>query len=166
MNVASSRDAETCWYRSTISSYYQCSADSTIKHRNSRHTFGSIIMSQSKLYQLESCPDELVDGVLGFVDHEALPALSLCSRRLHRLTERHLYSIFKQTSREAHALPNFLRTIMNKPHLADFVKHYIGAATNRRITATETHVAKVLSLTGQTVRVLLIRPRLRSNQAV
>jgi len=73
-----------------------------------------------------SLPDELVIVIIHQIDRSSLHAVSLCDTRLHALAEPVLYSTFEQTGTRGEGLFFFLRTLLAKPHLGRYVKHFVG----------------------------------------
>ncbi|PVH88975.1 hypothetical protein DL98DRAFT_580521 [Cadophora sp. DSE1049] len=75
---------------------------------------------------LQNLSDELLLEIVKFVKvggrNKDLSQLALCSQRLNGITTPLLYRDIFQT--EPQALPSLLRTILNKPHLGDYVVTY------------------------------------------
>ncbi|PVH74360.1 hypothetical protein DL98DRAFT_658842 [Cadophora sp. DSE1049] len=78
---------------------------------------------------LNQLPEELLAEVLRNIDNvEDRLQVSLTSQRLHEAVEPILYSSFRQTGREATGA--FIRTILEKPHVARFVKSFTAHSIN------------------------------------
>jgi hypothetical protein len=76
-------------------------------------------------------PNEILEEIWRYLDcPKDLGNLSRCSKRLHWICLPFLYATFKQTGRGA--LPAFIRTIIEKPHLIEYVR-------NIKVTALDNH---------------------------
>jgi hypothetical protein len=69
----------------------------------------------------DSLSAEIALEILSLAMRTDLQNLSLCSRRLYNLTQPLLYETFQQTGIDA--IPNLIRSIIEKPHLAGYIKH-------------------------------------------
>jgi len=75
----------------------------------------------------EVLANELIQEIIRLVPHPQ-KSLSLCSKRLHILTEPILYAFV--SLRHQKSYPWFIRTISCRPHLANFVKKFHTSAYN------------------------------------
>jgi hypothetical protein len=66
--------------------------------------------------------NELILNTCGFLSTEDLANLSLCSKHLYKLAQPDLYSTVTQTGKRA--IPALIRTLLAKPHLAQYVKTF------------------------------------------
>jgi hypothetical protein len=69
----------------------------------------------------DSLSAEIALEILSLASRTDLQNLSVCSQRFHSLTQPLLYKTFQQTGIEA--IPNIIRSIVAKPHLARYIKH-------------------------------------------
>jgi hypothetical protein len=71
----------------------------------------------------------LVEIFRSIQDTKCLANLSLCCRRIHCVVEPVLHSKFTQTGQKA--IPAFLRRIIARPDLMQYVRHFSCTQVNR-----------------------------------
>jgi hypothetical protein len=68
--------------------------------------------------------NELILEICRFLTAKNLARLSLCSKLLYELAQPDLYFTFTQTHKRA--VPALIRTLLAKPHLAQYVRTFNG----------------------------------------
>jgi len=68
--------------------------------------------------------NELILEICRFLTTKNLARLSLCSKHLYALAQPDLYFTFTQTHKRA--IPALIRTLLAKPHLAQYVRTFNG----------------------------------------
>lgn len=78
--------------------------------------------NQSTMSRLELLSSEIISEIIRYLSGRSITSISLCSRRLHDITEPILYSNIHLN--RPHSYPSFIRTIVASPHLIGCVKHF------------------------------------------
>jgi hypothetical protein len=95
------------------------------------------IMSAAKL------SNELLIEIFRYLDVKSLSNVSLCSHRFYDLALPIRYSTYEEVEL-GETLDPFIRTIFENPHLAKYVKHYIGhGRIEPKVVFPETHQATI-----------------------
>lgn len=88
-----------------------------------KSSFSSCLCLQHQAFRMsfKDLSAEIALEILSLALRSDLKNLSVCSWRLYNFTQPLLYETFQQTGVEA--IPNLIRSIVAKPHLAGYIKH-------------------------------------------